>query len=194
MKMLNVLVAGVLAGVLLVPVCGCNRGPSLSEIEAKERTSRLFRDAMDDLQAGRMDAAIKRFERVVQEEPKAYSAHFQLATLLQDVKRMKFDHLGAFAFSPEEGTPAAEMKGRPSRAVAERREREVMSAQRRVWSAKAKTFVGKTLRALVVAPRVARLESQAPDVDGVVLLKRARPVGTFTKVKIAAVRGFDFEA
>ena len=66
-------------------LCGCNRGPSLSEIEAKERSSRLYRDAMDDLQAGRMEAAIKRFQRVVQEEPKSYSAHFQLATLLQDV-------------------------------------------------------------------------------------------------------------
>lgn len=94
MKMLNVLGAGVLACVLLVPVGGCNRGPSLSEIEAKERTSRLFRDAMDDLQAGRMDAAIKRFERVVQEEPKAYSAHFQLATLLQDVRK---DYISAIA-------------------------------------------------------------------------------------------------
>ena len=116
------------------------------------------------------------------------------ATLLRDVKRMKFDHLGAFAFSPEEGTAAADMKGRPSRTVAERREREVMAAQKRVWAAKAKSQVGKTFRALVVAPRVARLESQAPDVDGVVLLKRARTVGSFTKVKITAVRGFDFEA
>ena len=94
MKMLDGLGVVMLAGVLLMPVCGCNRGPSLSEIEAKERTSRLFRDAMDDLQAGRMDAAIKRFERVVQEEPKAYSAHFQLATLLQDVRK---DYISAIA-------------------------------------------------------------------------------------------------
>ena len=35
------------------------------------------------------------------------------ARLLADVKRMQFDHLGVFAYSPEEGTPAAKMPGRP---------------------------------------------------------------------------------
>ena len=47
-----------------------------------------------------------------------------------------------------------------------------MAAQRRVWSAIAKRMVGSVFRALVVAPGVARMESQAPDVDGVVLLER----------------------
>ena len=47
---------------------------------------------MDDLQAGRIDVAIKGFERVTLDEPRSYSAHFQLATLLQDSKK---DYLGA---------------------------------------------------------------------------------------------------
>ena len=114
--------------------------------------------------------------------------------LLADVKRMSFDHLGAFAFSPEEGTAAAAMPRRSSRTVAERREREVMALQKRIWAAKARRFVGKTFRALVVAPGVARLESQAPDVDGVVHLSRPASVGTFIDVEIARVRGFDFVA
>lgn len=119
--------------------------------------------------------------------------------LLSDVKRMKFDHLGAFAFSPEEGTAAAEMEGRPPVEVARKRERAVMAAQRRVWAAKAKAFVGGKYRALVVAPGVARLESQAPDVDGVTYLtKRPRKpmpkVGEFACVRITAVQGYDFEA
>ena len=120
------------------------------------------------------------------------------ARLLADVKAMKFDHLGAFAFSPEEGTSAARMKGCPPRVVAEMREREVMKAQKRVWTAKAKRFVGATLRGLVVAPGVVRLESQAPDVDGVVYLKK-RPrgtmpaVGAFVDVRIDAARGYDFD-
>ena len=114
--------------------------------------------------------------------------------LLADVKRMSFDHLGAFAFSPEDGTAAAAMPRRPSRTVAERREREVMALQKRIWAAKARRVVGKTFRALVVAPGVARLESQAPDVDGVVHLSRPASVGTFIDVEIARVRGFDFVA
>ena len=114
------------------------------------------------------------------------------AKLLMDVKRMKFDHLGAFAFSPEEGTAAAEMDGCPPPAVAAKRARTVMSAQRKVWAEKAKGYVGKTFRALVVAPGVARLESQAPDVDGVVRLKGAVPVGSFAEVRITKADGFDF--
>ena len=114
--------------------------------------------------------------------------------MLADVKRMSFDHLGVFAFSPEEGTPAATLPRRPSLAVAERRAGEVMALQKRIWSAKARTYVGKTFRALVVAPGVARLASQAPDVDGVVHLRRAVEVGAFVDVTIGKVRGFDFEA
>ena len=113
--------------------------------------------------------------------------------MLADVKRMSFDHLGVFAFSPEEGTPAATLPRRPSLAVAERRAGEVMALQKRIWSAKARKYVGRTFRALVVAPGVARLASQAPDVDGVVRLRRAAEVGTFIAVTIAKVRGFDFE-
>ena len=120
------------------------------------------------------------------------------ARLKADIVRMQFDHLGAFAFSPEEGTAAAKMAARPPQKVAERRARAVMAAQKKVWAKRAAALVGKTFRALVVAPGVARLESQAPDVDGVVFLKKTprRPlpaVGTFAEVKLTAVRGYDFD-
>ena len=114
------------------------------------------------------------------------------AKLLMDVKRMKFDHLGAFAFSPEEGTVAAELDGCPPPAEAAKRARTVMSAQRKVWAEKAKGYVGKTFRALVVAPGIARLESQAPDVDGVVRFKGKAAIGSFADVYIEKVDGFDF--
>ena len=113
--------------------------------------------------------------------------------MLGDIKHMSFDHLGVFAFSPEEGTPAATLPRRPSLAVAERRACEVMALQRRIWAAKARKHVGQAFRALVVAPGIARLASQAPDVDGVVHLRRAADVGTFIDVTIGKVRGFDFE-
>ena len=116
------------------------------------------------------------------------------AKLLMDVKRMKFDHLGAFAFSPEEGTVAFELDGRPSPAEAAKRARTVMSVQRKVWAEKAKGYVGKTFRALVVAPGVARLESQAPDVDGVVRFKGKAGIGSFVDMRIDRADGFDFTA
>ena len=122
----------------------------------------------------------------------------RFARLLEDVRRMRFDHLGAFAFSPEEGTPAAKMRGRPSAATAALREREVMKAQKRVWGAKARSMVGGEYRALVVAPGVARMESQAPDVDGVTRFSvprgRAMPeVGEFVALRLVKADGYDFE-
>ena len=119
--------------------------------------------------------------------------------MLADLRQMKFDHLGAFAFSPEEGTVAAELDRQVPAGVAERRRQEVMRVQRGIWRAKAKALVGQTLPALVVAPGVARLESQAPDVDGVTHLapppgrKKAPVVGALVRVRIDAAKGYDFE-
>ena len=117
------------------------------------------------------------------------------ARLLADVKRMEFDHLGVFAYSPEEGTAAAKLEGRPPAKVAERRALKVMAEQKKIWAKKAKAMLGKEYTALVVAPGIARLESQAPDVDGVVRLAGnggQTPVGVFVPVRLTAVRGYNF--
>ena len=63
-----------------------------------------------------------------------------------------------------------------------------------VAAEKAKDYVGKMFRALVVAPGVARLESQAPDVDGVVRFKGGAEIGAFADMRIEKVDGFDFLA
>lgn len=132
--------------------------------------------------------------------PGETEARFQ--ELLADLKRMQFDHLGAFAYSPEEGTKGATLRGRPRREVAEERERLVMAQQAKIWKLKAKRMLGQTYRALLVSPGVARMESQAPDVDGVVYVRKAwgrgsreslAAVGDFVDVKLTKVRGFDFE-
>jgi len=113
--------------------------------------------------------------------------------MMADLKRMQFDHLGAFAYSPEEGTKGAKMRGRPARAIAEARERLVMEQQAKIWAVKAKRMLGETHEALVVAPGVARLASQAPDVDGVVYLDAEPEVATFVNVRLTGVKGFDFK-
>ena len=114
--------------------------------------------------------------------------------LMSDLKRIQFDHLGAFAYSPEEGTKGAKMGGRPARAVAEAREKAVMTQQAAIWKEQSRRMLGKVFPALVVAPGVARMESQAPDVDGVVYLTEEAPVGEFINVKLQKVKGFDFIA
>jgi len=129
--------------------------------------------------------------------PGETEARFQ--ALMADLKRMQFDHLGAFAYSPEEGTKGAKLRGRPSAAVARERERLVMEQQARIWKLKARRLVGETFKALVVAPGVVRMASQAPDVDGVVRVRSAKgqgrraDVGEFVNVRLTKVKGFDFE-
>ena len=52
----------------------------------EERDNRLYREAMDDYRAGRMDAALAGFEKAIAKDPSNASARFQHACLLQDVK------------------------------------------------------------------------------------------------------------
>ena len=111
--------------------------------------------------------------------------------LISDLRRMQFDHLGAFAFSPEKGTASYSMSGRPSLATAQAREREVMELAKKIHQTKAKRMLDKEFDALVVAPGVARMESQAADVDGVVYVDGGE-VGEFVKIKLVKAKGFDF--
>lgn len=84
---------GLFAAAIMVGVCGCDRLPgSGADQEARARSSTVFANAMEDYQAGRVDAAIAGFEHVLKDDPTLYLAHFQLATLLQDVRK---DYMGA---------------------------------------------------------------------------------------------------
>ena len=58
-----------------------------------ERDDRVYRAAMDDYRAGRMDAAIAGLEKAVRNDPSNASARFQLACLQQDLKK---DYLSAY--------------------------------------------------------------------------------------------------
>lgn len=77
--------------VALVFSFGC-RQAEMSVSDRVDRASRHYAAAMAELQAGRIDSAIKGFQDVVHEEPGNGNAHFQLAALLEDVKK---DYLGA---------------------------------------------------------------------------------------------------
>jgi len=114
--------------------------------------------------------------------------------MLADLARMQFDHVGVFAYSPEEGTKGAKMGGRPSRKTAEDRAEIVANQWYELRKVKSERMVGEVYRALVVAPGVARMESQAPDVDGVVFVPQEAPVGEFVNIRIVSAEVFDFTA
>jgi len=75
----------------LLLAAGCGRG-GISEFEKTERGNALFSQAITTERSGDVDGAIRLYKQVMIDEPKAYSAHFMLATLLQDHAE---DYIGA---------------------------------------------------------------------------------------------------
>ena len=119
--------------------------------------------------------------------------------LLDFVCEMKFEHLGAFLYSPEEGTAAVNLKPQIPRPVAENRRDEIMRVQQEISRDKNQRKVGKVEYVLVEGPSeetehllVARHAGQAPDVDGVVYINdgSAAP-GTFASVEITDSHDYD---
>ncbi len=120
------------------------------------------------------------------------------------VEASSFDHLGVFAFSPEEGTPSAGLKARPRSATAERRREELLDVQQTVLDAPALAWTGAPdeflLEKAAIGPDgtgVGRTRRQAPDVDGHTLVtglgRRAKP-GMWSGIRYTARQGIDWLA
>lgn len=93
------------------------------------------------------------------------------------VQELKFDHLGCFAYSQEEGTVAGRMSDQVDDDTKQVRQDEIMSLQKDISREKLKRFVGKRIPVLVSGPSdesdllwQGRMSVQAPEVDGVVYL------------------------
>ncbi len=118
--------------------------------------------------------------------------------LMDFVEEVRFDRLGAFAYSREEGTAAASMKPQIPIKVKERRLEELMRAQAEISLEKNRELVGREFRALVdasgAAEALARIFSQAPEIDGHTVIKGPGiGEGEFLNVKITAAYDYDLE-
>jgi ribosomal protein S12 methylthiotransferase len=113
--------------------------------------------------------------------------------LLDFVERARFDHLGAFAFSPEPGTPAADLAPRVPAGTARRRHQRLLAAQRPIALASRQRLVGRRVQVLVEGVHeetehllVGRHHGQAPEIDGRVLINDGHaPAGTLAEVEIS---------
>ncbi len=118
----------------------------------------------------------------------------EFETLLGFIERTRFERLGIFRYSREEGSRAAKMPEQISATVKNRRYRQAMTLQQKIAREIAHENVGRELRLLVDEPLIARTEADAPDVDARVILSEAAPVGEFVRRKITAARGYDLLA
>jgi ribosomal protein S12 methylthiotransferase len=97
--------------------------------------------------------------------------------LLAFVKTVEFDRVGVFTYSDEEGTPAYDLPDKVDPRIAKQRRARLMKAQSRISSRKNKQRVGQTVRVLFEGESnesdllwQGRIETQAPDIDGCVLI------------------------
>ena len=120
--------------------------------------------------------------------------------LLEFVDDVRFDRLGVFTYSPEEGTPSPAFADQVPAEVAAERAARVQEAQDAIAWERAGKLVGAVTDVLVDGPSEdsafaweGRTAGQAPEIDGVVYLRGRRDFtpGRFARVRIAEVEGYE---
>ncbi len=122
--------------------------------------------------------------------------------LLGFLEEAQFDRMGAFAYSPQEGTRAMQYQDDVDDAVKRDRLEEIVEVQRAISAERLARFVGRDVDVLVdrleeeEGIKVGRVQWQADDVDGVTYLEQggwAQP-GGFVRARITASEDYDFQA
>ncbi len=129
--------------------------------------------------------------------PGESEAHFQ--NLLDFIEDVRFDRLGVFTYSLEDGTPAATMGDQVAPEVMAERAGIVQDTQDRIAWERQKNLYGTVQTVLVDGPSEdpafpweGRIAGQAPEIDGVVYLHdRSLIPGRFTRARIVEVEGYE---
>jgi ribosomal protein S12 methylthiotransferase len=102
------------------------------------------------------------------------------AELMAFVKNVEFDRVGVFTYSDEEGTPAFNLPDKVDPKIAKRRRGQLMKAQSKIAKRKHHAMIGETVQVMFEGESnesellwQGRMETQAPDIDGCVLINDA---------------------
>lgn len=123
----------------------------------------------------------------------------QFQELLDFVAEARFDRMGAFAFSPEENTPAAEMPDQIPEEVKQERLDRLMKLQAQISLENNRARIGTVEKVLVTDARdglfLGRSQREAPDADGAIVFtaKEAPEVGSFVQVRITGAETYDLK-
>jgi ribosomal protein S12 methylthiotransferase len=119
--------------------------------------------------------------------------------LLSFVRSTKFDHLGVFTYSREEGTGAAELKSQIPEKEKERRRELIMNEQAAISRAINKTLIDSIQEVLIEEKSdrsdydfIGRCRRQAPEIDGVTYVKTGKAqIGSIARCRIIAADDYD---
>jgi len=160
------------------------------EAMRRETSSQHIRDLIKRIRAGVPGIALR--TTFIAGFPGETREDFE--TLLRFIEETRFERLGVFRYSREEGTRAAKRDGHLTSRAKESRWKKAMALQRRIALEQTVASVGRKLRVLVEAPGVARSEADAPEVDARVFVPKDLPVGKFAEVTVVAANEYDLVA
>tara|TARA_B100001146_G_scaffold53981_1_gene47301 strand:+ start:618 stop:1907 length:1290 start_codon:yes stop_codon:yes gene_type:complete len=119
--------------------------------------------------------------------------HFN--TLRDFVEEIRFDRLGIFTYSEEDGTLAADLDDTVPRQVKDNRKNQLLEIQHGISLDKNESFIGKTLKVLVDESgedvSVGRTEYDSPEIDNIVHIKGKAVKGTFIDVIIESANEYE---
>lgn len=122
--------------------------------------------------------------------------------LYEFIKEAKFDRLGAFSYSKEDGTPAARIKDQIHPMTKKSRYNKIMAIQQEVYKEISNNYIGKELEVLLEERSfdgkyyIARSYMDVPDIDGVIFVNcdEENLEGNFIKVRVTSVQDYDLIA
>jgi ribosomal protein S12 methylthiotransferase len=161
--------------------------PRMLELMRRETSSEHIENLIARIRAGIPGIAIR--TTFIVGFPGETEEEFEC--LLDFIERTRFERLGIFTYSQEEGSRAAKMEGQLPQKVKQQRYKRAMKLQQKIAREVGAAHVGRTMRALVDTPTVARGEVDAPDIDGRILLTRPATVGEFIDVEITGTQVYD---
>lgn len=121
------------------------------------------------------------------------------AVLKDFVKEMKFDRLGVFPYSAEEGTPAAKMKKQVPSFIKNRRKNIIMKMQQQIAFDKAEEMIGRKLEVLIEGKLpeegvfIGRTYKDAPNVDGMIFVNSDRELVTGDVVTVGVTDFHEYD-
>ena len=111
------------------------------------------------------------------------------------VEEIKFDRLGIFTYSEEEGTVAAQLKDDVARKVKDERKNSLQDIQQDISLEKNQSFIGEELKVIIDKSSenvsVGRTEFDSPEIDNIVHIKGKAEVGNFVNVKIQEANEYE---
>jgi ribosomal protein S12 methylthiotransferase len=118
--------------------------------------------------------------------------------LLEFVKDTKFDHLGAFTYSPQENTKSFHIKKKVPEKTKQSRLKKLLSEQKKIIEKKNRELQGKEIIVLIDRQisrgiHQGRTRSDTIDIDNIVKVKGSAKAGGFYKVKITKTGAYEFE-